>query len=57
MTPADRILKAAHAAIDAESTMLNGMRWDGTHMITIRLKPRGLAVVASLDIATREREV
>jgi hypothetical protein len=57
VTPADRILKAAHMEIEHVRTLLDAMPMGGTHSVTIRLKPRGSAIRASVDIATSEREV
>jgi hypothetical protein len=57
VTPADRLLKAAHAAIDAQSAMLNAIQPRDAHQYVIRVKPRGESWRASVQVETAEREV
>jgi hypothetical protein len=57
MTPADRILKAAHMEIERSRLMLDGLRLDDTHQVVIRVKPRGPALRVSLAVETVERSV
>jgi len=56
MTPADRILKAAHMEIE-RTRVLDGLRFDDIHQVVIRLRPRGQAILASVAVETQEREV
>ena len=57
MTPADRILKAAHQVIDRHSMALNVEPTDRLHQIVIRVKPRGDGWRASLTVETAEEVV
>lgn len=57
MTPADRILKAAHAEIDRQSALLNALNPDKLHAVKMTLKPRGDRWRVSMAVETLEETV
>lgn len=57
MTPAERIFKALHMAVEADRMLLDALRLDDAHQVVFRVKPRGGRVLVSVAVETRERDV
>ena len=57
MTPADRILKAAHMEIERKRALLDALEPCDAHQYVIRVKPRGGAWKASVAVEACEESV